>query len=168
MGIRRDFLHIGDTSDDTVKRFDAVTGRFLGTFVTSGSGGLNGPRGIIFDHIGNLLASNQNVEQPQNGNVLKYSGETGAFLTTISSSKKVRRLRHAVSSSRTTMFCLWQTSRALSTRRNLENCEHIVGQMVTFLAISIMLVSTDRSFLVVSSLVQTVCYMSPSSTLLIH
>ena len=86
MGILRDFLYIGDTSDDTVKRFDAVTGRFLGTFVTSGGGGLNGPRGIIFDHIGNLLASNQNVEQPQNGNELKYSGETGAFLGELVSS----------------------------------------------------------------------------------
>ncbi|MEK4229209.1 hypothetical protein [Solibacillus sp. FSL H8-0538] len=80
MGIRSDFLYIGDTSDDTVKRFDAVNGNFLGTFVTSSSGSLHGPRGLIFNHVDNLLVSNQNVEQPQNGNVLQYNGETGAFL----------------------------------------------------------------------------------------
>ncbi|SER91408.1 hypothetical protein [Psychrobacillus sp. OK032] len=86
MGIRRDSLYIGDTSNDTVNRFDAVTGRSLGTFVTSGSGGLHGPRGLIFDHLGDLLVSNQNVEQPQNGNVLKYNGETGAFIGELVSS----------------------------------------------------------------------------------
>lgn len=86
MGILRDLLYIGDTSDDTIKRFDAITGRFLGTFVASGSGGLHGPRGIIFNHKGNLLVSNQNVDQPQNGNVLKYSGQTGMFLGELISS----------------------------------------------------------------------------------
>ncbi|WP_274310537.1 hypothetical protein [Solibacillus daqui] len=75
-----DSLYIGDTSDDTIKRFDATTGKFLNTFVTSESGGLHGPRGIIFNQLGNLVVSNQNVNQPQNGNVLKYNGHTGAFL----------------------------------------------------------------------------------------
>ena len=89
MGIRRDSLYIGDQSDDTVKRFDAVTGRFIGTFVTSGSGGLHGPQGLIFNHVGNLLVSNQNVDLPQNGNVLKYNGETGAFLSELVSSIQV-------------------------------------------------------------------------------
>ncbi|WP_342598162.1 hypothetical protein MHB48_11150 [Psychrobacillus sp. FSL H8-0483] len=86
MGIRRDSLFIGDQRDDTVKRFDAVTGRFIGTFVTPGSGGLIGPQGLIFNHVGNLLVSNQNVDLPLNGNVLKYNGETGAFLGELVSS----------------------------------------------------------------------------------
>lgn len=86
MGIRRDSLYIGDTSNDTVKRFNADTGHFQGTFVTSGNGGLHGPRGIIFDHLGDLLVSNQNVDQPQNGNVLRYNGETGAFIGELVSS----------------------------------------------------------------------------------
>lgn len=86
MGILRDFLYIGDTSDDTVKRFDAATGKFLGTFVTSGSGGLHGPRGLIFGHMDNLLVSNQNVDQPQNGDVLKYKGQDGSFLGELVSS----------------------------------------------------------------------------------
>ncbi|WP_156304577.1 hypothetical protein [Lysinibacillus sp. FJAT-14745] len=89
MGIHRDFLYIGDTSDDTVKRFDATSGRFLGTFVASESGGLHGPRGIIFNHIGNLLVSNQNVNQPQNGDVLKFNGQTGKFLRELVSSVQI-------------------------------------------------------------------------------
>ncbi|MEH7526269.1 hypothetical protein V7149_23830 [Bacillus sp. JJ1503] len=81
MGIRRDFLYIGDVGDNTVKRFNAVTGEFHGNFVTSGSGGLNGPNGLIFNHLGNLLVSNPKVDQPESGNVLKYNGKTGAFLS---------------------------------------------------------------------------------------
>ncbi|KQU23366.1 hypothetical protein ASG65_01905 [Bacillus sp. Leaf13] len=72
---------MGDGSDNTVKRFDAVSGVFLGTFVVPGSGGLNGPRGLLFDHEGNLLVSNQNPGQHKNGSVLKYNGNTGAFLS---------------------------------------------------------------------------------------
>ncbi|WP_342042135.1 hypothetical protein [Bacillus sp. OTU2372] len=80
MKLRNDFLYIGDGSDNTVKTFNAETGRFLGSFVPSGDHGLNGPRGLIFDHEGNLLVTNQNEGQPQNGDVLKYNGQTGAFL----------------------------------------------------------------------------------------
>src|SRR5262249_13636857 len=50
-----------------------------GTFVSNGSGGLFGPRGVIFDHSGNLLVSNQNVNLPINGDVLRYARHTGAF-----------------------------------------------------------------------------------------
>jgi DNA-binding beta-propeller fold protein YncE len=85
MKLRNDFLYIGDGSDNTVKTFDAETGRFLGSFVPSGDQGLNGPTGLIFDHGGNLLVTNQNVNPPpppapQNGEVLKYNGQTGQFL----------------------------------------------------------------------------------------
>ncbi|WP_235676720.1 hypothetical protein [Bacillus mycoides] len=55
---RKDFLYIGDGSDNTVKTFDAETGRFLGSFVASGSNGLSGPRGLIFNHRDNLLVTN--------------------------------------------------------------------------------------------------------------
>lgn len=40
-----DSLYIGDDSDYTVKRFDAETGAFLGSFVSAGSGGVNGLTG---------------------------------------------------------------------------------------------------------------------------
>ena len=75
----QDFLYIGDEIDNTVKRFTS-TGDFLGNFVAPGSGGLNGPRGIIFNTVSNLLVSNQIVNKQKNGNILKYNGITGTFL----------------------------------------------------------------------------------------
>ena len=63
-----------------MKRFDAETGEYSGTFVQTGRGHLKGPRGLIFDHEGFLLASNQNVNTGKNGSVNKYVGQTGAFI----------------------------------------------------------------------------------------
>ncbi|MEH7115355.1 hypothetical protein V7124_23805 [Neobacillus niacini] len=89
MGIRKEFLYIADVIDDTVKRFDAFTGVEYDPFVTSGSGGLFGPAGVIFDHLGDLLVSNQNVGQPKNGEILKYNGKTGAFIGAVISADQV-------------------------------------------------------------------------------
>jgi hypothetical protein len=72
-----DSLYIGDGGDNSVKRFDATTGAYLGTFVNSNSG-LDGPRGIIFV-AGKLLLVNQNVDRPFPGEILKYSRQTGQF-----------------------------------------------------------------------------------------
>lgn len=82
-----DILYIGDAADDTVKRFDTDTRQFLDAdadlsndpdaFVRSGSGGLTGPRGILFD--GNLLVANQNVNLKIPGEILRFNGQTGAF-----------------------------------------------------------------------------------------
>ena len=85
---KADSLYIGDqnadASDNTVKRFDADTGEFLGDFVTSNSGGLMGPRGLIFDHPGRLDVVNQNQGlDPLSGEILRYNGKTGAFLKAI-------------------------------------------------------------------------------------
>ena len=81
-----DALYIGDETDltvsipSTVKRFDAKTGAYLGTFVTENSGGLQGPRGLIFEDPGQLLVVNQNANlEGVNGAVLRYNGKTGAF-----------------------------------------------------------------------------------------
>jgi hypothetical protein len=76
---QKDFLYIGDASDNTVKRFYANSGNFTDNFVTNGSGGLHGPRGLLFDGNGNLLVSNQNVNLPITGEILRYNGTTGAF-----------------------------------------------------------------------------------------
>jgi uncharacterized delta-60 repeat protein len=76
-----DSLYIGDGNDNTVKRFDAATGAYEGTFVASGSGGLLGPRGLIFGEQHNLLVANQNVGTVGiGGEVLRYNGQTGAFI----------------------------------------------------------------------------------------
>jgi len=83
---RADTLYIGDGNDNTVKRFDADTGTYLGVFVTSGSGGLHGPRGLIFNQSDNLVVANQNVMLNVNGAILIYNGGTGEFLSTLISS----------------------------------------------------------------------------------
>jgi DNA-binding beta-propeller fold protein YncE len=72
-------LYIGDDGDDTVKRFDAKTGAFKGTFVTSGSGGLSGPRGLVFGHSGDLVVVNQNFGASFPGELFTYDKKTGAF-----------------------------------------------------------------------------------------
>ena len=71
-------LYIGDVGDDTVKAFDAETGDYLGDFVTSGSGGLSGPMGLIFSG-GKLVLANQNFGF-DNGEILRYSARTGDFV----------------------------------------------------------------------------------------
>ncbi len=75
-----DSLYVSDQSDNTVKRFDAVTGAYLGDFVTSSSGGLLGPNGIIFVR-GKFFVANQNANTPNNGNILEYNGTDGDFLS---------------------------------------------------------------------------------------
>jgi hypothetical protein len=78
---RADIMYVGDGNDNTVKGFDATTGAPInfgngntGIFVTSGSGGLHGPRGLIFDQSGNLMVTNQNVELTIPGAILIYQG----------------------------------------------------------------------------------------------
>jgi hypothetical protein len=78
-----DFLYIGDWGDNTVKRFNASSGNFIDNFVSSGSGGLDGPNGILFEENGNLLVSNQNVGLAIAGQILRYNGETGVFETAL-------------------------------------------------------------------------------------
>jgi WD40 repeat protein len=57
-----------------VLRFSA-TGSFVGTFVTTGSGGLTFPLGGAFGPDGNFYVSDSDHE-----NVLRYNGATGAFI----------------------------------------------------------------------------------------
>ncbi len=66
-----DFLYIGDAGTDSVQRFDADTGAYLGSVVAAGSAGLHGPRGMVFSG-DNLLVVNQNVGMPFNGEVLRF------------------------------------------------------------------------------------------------
>jgi DNA-binding beta-propeller fold protein YncE len=88
-----DFLYVSDgagaADGDTVKRFDADSGKYLGVFVKKISSGNNpgepliGPRGLLFNQQGELLVVNQNVGQPQNGAILRYNGKTGDFLAAL-------------------------------------------------------------------------------------
>jgi hypothetical protein len=51
--------------------------------VASGGGGLDGPRGLIFGNPGQLLVSNQNVDQSYNGEIDRFNGETGNTLSPV-------------------------------------------------------------------------------------
>ncbi|HLJ97221.1 MAG TPA: hypothetical protein VKU02_28940 [Gemmataceae bacterium] len=61
----------------SVLRFDGATGEFIDAFVPAGSGGLTGPRALVFGPDGNLYI---NSSGPGPGSVLRYDGTTGAFL----------------------------------------------------------------------------------------
>lgn len=85
-----DSLYIGDATDNTVKKFDARTGKYQGLFVTNNrcpanptspppAGCLYLPTGLIFYEQGRLLVATQNVNLPIAGAVYAYDGRTGAF-----------------------------------------------------------------------------------------
>ena len=82
-----DFLYIGDWGyngdESTVKRFDANSGNVTGNFVSSGSGGLHGPNGILFEKNGNLLVSNQNINLDISGQILRYNGKAEVLETAL-------------------------------------------------------------------------------------
>ncbi|MFC4933010.1 NHL repeat-containing protein [Massilia sp. GCM10023247] len=79
--VHKDVLAVGDTGDDSVRFFDARTGRLLAKpAIPPRSGGLAGPRGILFDaRRKEWLVVNQNVDTDFNGEVLRYDRE-GGFL----------------------------------------------------------------------------------------
>lgn len=80
----RDVLYVGDGRDNSVKRFDARTGVFLGDLVSTPAEpevgvDLIGPRGLVLAGR-RLLVANQNVGTPINGEVRRYDARTGALL----------------------------------------------------------------------------------------
>ena len=82
-GPESDILYVGDVVTNTIKRFNAQTGSRLsggsssGVFLKQGSGGLDGPRGILVKS-DRLLVVNQNVNQTFAGEVLRYKLNDGA------------------------------------------------------------------------------------------
>ena len=70
-----DSLYVGDAADNLVKRFDAQTGQFLGTFIHVG---LHGPRGLL--RPADFLVSNQNVNQSIAGEIDRFSSADGTSL----------------------------------------------------------------------------------------
>jgi hypothetical protein len=63
---------VTSAGDSRVKKFDA-NGNYLGNFVSSGSGGLSYPTGLIMTSGGTLLVSSRDTDS-----VLSYDGTTGA------------------------------------------------------------------------------------------
>jgi hypothetical protein len=60
---------------NSVLEYDGGTGAFIRVFVGKGSGGLDGPAGLLFRN-NNLYVSSQSTNQ-----VLIYNGSTGAFIS---------------------------------------------------------------------------------------
>src|SRR5262249_19808807 len=63
------------TGLNAVFRYDGVTGAFIDTFVSSGSGGLGFPVQPVFGPDGNLYVSSFTGNE-----VLRYNGSSGAFI----------------------------------------------------------------------------------------
>jgi DNA-binding beta-propeller fold protein YncE len=74
-------LLVSDDSNNNVERYDGTTGQLIDTFVTSGSGGLQSPRGLGYGPDGNLYVSKDTAP----GSVLRYDGTTGEFLDSFAS-----------------------------------------------------------------------------------
>jgi len=55
----------------------ASPGTFIDDFVSSGSGGLNDPEGLVFGPDGNLYVASEITDE-----ILRYDGTTGAFIDT--------------------------------------------------------------------------------------
>ncbi len=68
-------LYVANKSNDSVLRYDAVTGVFVDTFVLPGSGGLDNPHGLLFGPGGDLY-----VGRAGDGSVLRYDGTSGALI----------------------------------------------------------------------------------------
>ncbi len=74
--IQGDWIYVASRGTDEILRFDLATGDPdpAGAFVSSGDHGLVTPRGITFDHIGNLLVISKGTNE-----ILKYDAD-GDFL----------------------------------------------------------------------------------------
>ncbi len=88
MAIQSDLL-VASPNSDTIERFDALTGDYLGAFVTAGSGGLDSPGSVAVGPDGNVYVTSSFTQQ-----VLRYDGFTGDFVdvfaTGIQSGNNVR------------------------------------------------------------------------------
>ncbi|MCB0705151.1 MAG: NHL repeat-containing protein [Saprospiraceae bacterium] len=70
---------VSSRGTNAVKKYD-LDGNYLGDFVASGDGGLNGTEDILFHPDGSVLVSGFN-----NTKIKRYDGETGAFIGDFSS-----------------------------------------------------------------------------------
>ncbi len=68
-------LYVSNSGTNSILRYNASTGAFIGSFVSSGNGGLQWPEGLTFGPDGNLYVSSFSSDS-----VLRYNGRTGAFI----------------------------------------------------------------------------------------
>jgi hypothetical protein len=73
-------LYVTSADTNAVLRYDSVTGSYIDTFVTPGSGGLSSPVGLAYGSDNNLYVTSYGSNQ-----LLRYNGTTGAFIDVVSS-----------------------------------------------------------------------------------
>jgi hypothetical protein len=74
-------LYVTSADTNAVLRFNGVTGAYIDTFVTPGSGGLKSPVDLAYGSDGNLYVTSYGSNQ-----LLRYDGTTGDFIDVVSSS----------------------------------------------------------------------------------
>jgi len=75
LAIRNGELYVVSRFPSEVRLFDATTGTFLQTFVTSGSGGLTGPTALAFGPGGDLFVTSYDDDA-----IRRYDGVDGSFV----------------------------------------------------------------------------------------
>src|SRR5262249_37538639 len=73
-------LYVGGVNSHNIVRYDGETGAFIDEFVPAGSGGLVGVEGFEFGSDGDLYVANDATSLGQPGSVLRFDGNTGAFI----------------------------------------------------------------------------------------
>ncbi len=69
-------LYISSRNSNSVELFDGVTGEYIKSFVSSGSGGLGNTQEVLFGRDGALYVSGRG-----NNAIKKYNGQTGAYIS---------------------------------------------------------------------------------------
>jgi DNA-binding beta-propeller fold protein YncE len=74
--VKDNYFYVASNGTNEILRYDLQTGQFVDVFVSAGSGGLSGPREIMFNpNDGHLLVASFGTDS-----VLRYDGQTGAFI----------------------------------------------------------------------------------------
>jgi DNA-binding beta-propeller fold protein YncE len=68
-------LLVASNATNSVLEYDEITGAFIKTFISSGSGGLKEPLDLTFGPDGNLYVVSRATDS-----ILKYNGTTGEFI----------------------------------------------------------------------------------------
>ncbi|HRJ50484.1 MAG: NHL repeat-containing protein [Phycisphaeraceae bacterium] len=81
------FLYVSDSQNNTVQKYNPVTGEHLGAFVSAGSGGMVDARGLTFGPDGRLYIANAQTL----AKILRYDGSDGSYVGVFAGAPPVPR-----------------------------------------------------------------------------